>query len=217
MRWTTLCALLAAGCGLRSSDDEGALAVVVSNDTDELARQVTAATVSLPDGVLSVDGEVEGVGDCLWGWSIEGPRDGATLSAAPLLTPCGAEGAGERIDWIYQVVDGDLGGLVAATDEPGVWSFDLSGSRKAEITASGDEQSRTYDASLELRSLVGTTDGQSPAFDAAAEYVGWFGGAWALAWSVAEDQSISGTIDGPRGRSCIVSGVRDAVEVDCPR
>jgi hypothetical protein len=209
-RWMLVLGL--AGCGLRGGDD-GAFEVMVGNDTDELARQVASATTGLEGDELSATGQVEGIGDCTWTWSVQGPRTGATLTASLDAPPCGGEGSGERLSWVYQVQSGELGGTLAEA-EAGRWSYDLTGTRSAELTASTARESRTYDASFELLSLVGTTDGETPAFDAEAAYMGWLGGAWELVWSVAEDQTVSGTAVGPE-RTCTLGGVRGDVQVDC--
>jgi hypothetical protein len=209
---TWMLALGLAGCGLRGGDD-GAFELMVGSDTDELARQVASATSGLQGEELSATGQVEGVGDCLWTWTVAGPRAGATLTASLDAPPCGGTGSGPRLDWVYQVQSGELGGTLAELSE-GLWSYDLAGTRSAELTASSARQTRTYDASLELLSLVGTTDGENPAFDAEATYLGWLGGAWELVWSVAEDQTVTGTAEGPE-KTCVLGGVRGEVEVDC--
>lgn len=230
MRTVILTAAL-AGCGLGSSGDGSALEVVIGGDADDLARQVSESTRDLPGGEISVQGEVEGVGDCMWDWSVAGPREGAALGASPRSTPCGLSGAGDRFTWVYEVTAGSLSGTVADIGA-GRWSFDLTGQRSAEITVDDidsesseeggrlqrrdeDREPQTYDASLDLLSLVGETDGESPSFDAEASYVGWLDGSWSLVWSVAEDQSVSGTATGPRGKTCLIGGIRGDVEVSC--
>jgi hypothetical protein len=206
-------ALGLSGCGLRG-DDDGAFELMVAGDTDELARQVVSATSELEGQELSATGQVEGVGDCTWTWSVQGPREGATLEASIDALPCGGTGTGERLDWVYEVQSGEVGGTIGLGIEGDPWAYELSGSRSAEFTATTARRSQTYDASLELLSLVGTTDGENPAFEAEARYLGWLGGSWSLSWSVAEDQSVSGTAVGPE-RTCVLGGVRGAVEVEC--
>jgi hypothetical protein len=203
-----------AGC---APTNDGEMQASTASDLEELARTVDASTASLGGGVdLDLTGQAQGVGDCVWTWSVSGPAAGADF-ASTVSAPCGGSLAGAWGSVDYAVRSGDLVGTIARADP--LWTYDITGSRTADttLTSARTGRSTTYQGDWTLDSLVGTTDGDGAGpFDARLSYEGWFGGDWAVDWSRSEDGAVSGSITGPRGRTCTVSGTTEAVLVDCP-
>jgi hypothetical protein len=220
MNVRTLAALgvpaLVGGCFGHRNDD--ALEAATAADMEELARAVDTTTGSLGDAAeVSASGEFDGVGDCAWSWSVEGPSDGATLAAGITNTPCGGTISGARGSIDYQVTLGEIGGTLVRQG-PGAWDYDLTGDRTADttITSTRRGSSETYTGAWSLESLIGSADGTGEGpFDAVLAYTGWFGGEWDLTWSRSADGAVEGTLVGPGGRSCAASGTTDAVDVVC--
>ncbi|MEQ1570666.1 MAG: hypothetical protein ABMA64_33870 [Myxococcota bacterium] len=213
-RFTVLFGL--AGCAGGGNDD--GMEAATAADIEEVQRAVGAGTTGLDPAVeLDRQGAFAGVGDCVWGFTVAGPADGAALDAAIDGVPCGGSVAGERGSVEYAVTAAELGGGISFAGD-GAWDYDLTGTRTADttVTSTARGTTRTYTGQWELVSLVGRTDadGTGP-FDAVLTYTGWFGGDWGLEWSRTADGAVSGALVGPRGASCTVSGVDDAVEVSC--
>ncbi|MEQ1500588.1 MAG: hypothetical protein ABMB14_00085 [Myxococcota bacterium] len=207
-------AVAMVGCLPATGDDT--LASTVASDTEELARtaESLAAAAELGGAELSMSGEVRGVGDCVWAWSVNGPIAGAAY-AADVSAPCGGSVGGERVSIDYQVTAGSIDGTVAADGDG--WTFDLTGVREATVavtTARRGEQ--TADGRFELTAFTGAVSDETlGAFDLATTYTGWADGVWDLVLSADDEGALDGTLTGPNGGTCAVGGTRDEAVVTC--
>lgn len=196
---------LLVGCAPEGDDSE--IGAAAAADITELAR-VAEVAASSP----SVSGEVPGVGDCVWDWTLGGGTFEAGLRAAP----CGGEVAGERVQIQYEVTAGHLSG--PATLSAGAVSYALSGEREATTTTyTARRGERSHDGTLIVDSLEGVAadDGLIGPFDLEARYTGWLDGSWSLSASVSEAGELEGLLVGPRGGSCTIGGTAEAPEIAC--
>lgn len=98
----------------------------------------------------------------------------------------------------------------------GDYTIDMTGTRSATLTTStarGGE--RTYDASFTLEHFTATTDDYALAtFEATFTYSGFADGDWTVQVS-GTAESVTGTLTGPNGAGCTVTGTPESVDVTC--
>jgi hypothetical protein len=217
--WSWVGLAVVAGCGDTelSQDDLDALAASLESDVEELARTADAFSAELRDAPqLDVSGETSGVGDCVWAWTLTGPNTAAVYSASLASAPCGGGWDGERLTLEYAVTAGQVDGTVAKGTD--TWAYELTGTRSSEFSYSTVRTGeRTYTADWSLDALTGETDGFDPGpFELAATYTGFAGGVWDIAVSRAADLTVTGTVVGPNGASCTITGTSaDDATVTC--
>ncbi|MEZ4241473.1 MAG: hypothetical protein R3F59_36055 [Myxococcota bacterium] len=112
------------------------------------------------------------------------------------------------------------GGALSGTVSQGADGLDyaLSGFRDAALHADTVRRGeRDRDASLTLVSLSGTADGDEVygPFALEAAYDGWAGGSWDLSVAADGDGALEGTLTGPAGRTCTVTGEAGYAEITC--
>lgn len=215
MRWMTI--LMVAACG-ETEVDPDTVATTAEGDVAELARAADdmVGALTARGALIDITESFPGVGTCTWTWNLSGSVGDLTYTAAIDEVPCGGAYDGVRLDLEYTVTEGRLDGQI--TKGASEWSYVLAGSRSAELTVETLRGGpRTYNGDWTLQSLTGTTNGFDPGpFDAELTYTGFEGGTWTLEVTRASDLSITGTLTGPNGASCTVSGSSaDDVEVDC--
>lgn len=215
MRWMWI--LVVAGCGEEAVDPD-TVATAAEGDVAEIARAADdmVGALTARGALIDITESFTGVGTCVWTWNLTGTVGDLTYTAAIDEVPCGGSYDGVRLDLDYTVTEGRLNGEI--TKGAADWSYSLSGARSASLTVDTlRRDAQTYTGDWTLDSLTGTTNGYDPGpFDAELTYTGFAGGTWTLEVSRTADLSITGTLTGPEGTTCTVSGSSaEDVQVDC--
>lgn len=207
------------GCGETgpTSEDLDAIATAAASDVAEIGVTVDelAAALTARAAMVDLGGTFPGVGDCAWDWTLSGPPGALDYAAGLAVAPCGGGYSGRLLDLDYAVTAGALAGTV--TKGTSTWSYDITGSRASAVTIdTARRDPATYTADWTLDSLTGETDGFTAGpFDATLTYTGFAGNEWQVTVSRAADLTLTGTITGPNGATCTISGTADDAEVTC--
>lgn len=215
MRAASLLAPFLLACTAEPDDD--AATTAATDDLAALARVVEDSATGLPalgEGVTLASGVVDGVGDCAWAWSVEGTPAAGTVGAALEAVPCGGAASGAAGSAEYAVTAGELDGDFAA--EGAGWALTLAGERAATLTVDGRRGERAFDATWTLVALEAAVGAEGVgAWSVDLRYEGPAGGTWTLLATGDSLDEASGTLTGPGGRACTVSGSAQAIALDC--
>jgi hypothetical protein len=214
--------LVLAGCGAEVSE-EADMAALAQGDLEELARTslelVRAVAGEVPDGaepsteqLVALAQGFDGIGDCTWEVVYDGQALGGVIDAALASTPCG----GDSADGLgYELTAGRMEGIWAWRGE-GVWRLDFDAERDATVTVGGLRRGgRSYDAAWTMKnSWVDATPTGVVAWNVEATWLGFGGEAWVMQFGMT-GEGAAGTITGPDGAACAVSGTLEAPAVVC--
>lgn len=220
MRTLPLCFALLLGCPADGSDDateDSAVAGTTESDISTLTGAADAIGGALDDldvAVTLAEGSVAGLGDCVWDYVVEGTPTAGTIEMALATTPCGGATSVDGASGTYTVTAGSISGTYSGDGT--TWTLDLSGERDASIEVETVRRgARSYDVSWTLDPLTAETDGASVAsFTIGLVYDGVGDRVWTLDVD-GDDSSITGTLTGPNGGSCTVTGTASSAEVSC--
>lgn len=207
--------LIAVACGETASDQD-ALSANAAADTETLARTLDETATELAEAIgdISSSAEYAGIGDCVWTVGMEGSIASGVLSAEVSPSPCGGSVTGETATVDVSVTSGSLTGTWTADLEG--WTVEMSGSRSATTTIEGPRRTRTVDTTWSVDSLEAFVNEEGlGSWSASVSYGAGVGEGWSLEIDGTGTGTITGTLSGPGGASCTVSGTVDAVDVTC--
>lgn len=214
--------LVLVGCGMETSESAD-LAMLAQEDLAELARASLelAGTIAgeVPEGaepsaeqVVALAQGFDGIGDCTWEVTYDGQALGGTIDAALAATPCG----GDSADGLgYELTAGSLSGIWSYRGG-GLWRLRFDAARDATVTLGGPRRGgRSYDAGWSITdSWVDATPSGVVAWSIDATWTGFGGGEWTMQLGMTGEGS-EGSITGPEGETCAVTGTLGEAEVGC--
>lgn len=224
-------ALAASGCfdtGL-SSWEKSRLESRTADDIDAQIEEFGSFSGGLAD-VDSARGTWEdcraGFGGCERCYLLEGTAQAGTI-AMDLVAPEDVESCTQAVtvdDVRYEYTiderqwDGSWELLSGTPGEDALWSVAWTGNHDATLVVTGSENADgAYDSSFVMNAASGVTDGDGNLTEWSVDYsyTGFLDRDWQVTAAMDADGAISGDIVGSDGTTCVISGARYDVIIDC--